>query len=866
MKRWLRRFGLLLRRDAVEASMDAEMRHHLECEMRDRIAAGMTPDEARRSALIDFGGVDRFKEEGRDARGTRGLEDLARDLRYAGRVLRRNPGFAAASGVTFALGIGATTAIFSVVYGVLLRPLPYREPRELVALWEQNLSRNTQTNVVSFATFNIWRERTNSFTGMAALVPRPFTLASQPTPERVSGAEVSPGYFTLLGVHPALGRDFLEGDTEAVILSDSFWRVRLGADPAAVGRSLAISGVPHTIVGVMPADFDPPRFAWLQRQDAWFPLVETAQSRAWGRFLLVIARLRTGVTVAAARTELAAVAARLEQQSPAHRGWSATAVPLRAQLTGEARTPLIAVSVAVTLLLLLAVTNVGTLTLSMMRRRVHELAIRRAIGATDRRLLNQLLVQSALIGLVGTALGLLTAVPALRVLQALLPADIPRPGSIALDRPVLLAAIVMAVTATLAFGGVAARRTGTAGSASVLLASTRSARRTGGGVLVAAEIAIGLALAVLALLTARSFAQLRAVDLGFEPSGVVAARIALPGSYDSPDRRRIFFHRLIERLESVPGLARAGVISTRPFGGLGPATTVHDAAGPPPGPGQELVADARFADGGYFATMRIQVLRGSVFGETDRFTGAPAVVVSEALARAVFGTADAVGRTLHVNMFDGLDAEILGVVADAHLADSRTPPRPALYLSTGAFTDNARDVVVRVDGEVHATVAAIKLAIASIDPAVPVHQVTAMRQVIDDSLATDRFAAYLLGGFALIALLLAGVGVFGVFSSDVAARRREIGIRLALGSSSRGILGLFLRRAVSQAALGVLVGSLVAVVIARLLSSLLFGVSAADPLTLLTAALAAMALAASATVLPAWLAMRHSPLDTLRES
>ena len=866
MTRWLRRFRLLVRRDAVDASMDAEMRHHLECEIRERIAAGMQPDEARRSALIDFGGVERFKEEGRDARGTRRVEDFVRDLRYAARVLRRNPGFAVASGITFALGIGATTAIFSVVYGVLLRPLPYREPRQLVALWEQNISRSTKPNVVSFATFNAWRERTGSFSGMAALVPRPFTLAAQPTPERLMGAEVSPGYFALLGVQPTLGRDFLDGDSAAVILSDAFWRVRLGADPRVIGRSILISGDPYTIAGVMPAGFDPPQFAWLQQQDAWFPLVETAQSRSWGRFLLVIARLRPEATVIAARAELASVAAQLEQESPAHKGWSATAIPLREQLTGDARTPLIAILVAVALLLLLAVTNVGTLTISMMRRRVHELAIRRAIGATDRRLRNQLLVQSLLIGLVGTALGVLTAFPALGILQSLLPPDLPRAGSIALDRPVLLVAVATAMAATLAFAGVAARQARRAYGATVLLGSARVARTSRGGALVAAEIALGLALGVLALLTARSFVHLRAVDLGFDPAGVVAIRVALPGSYDGPDRRRLFFSTLVERLESVPGITRAGVVSTRPLGGLGPATNVYDAIGPAPAPGQGLVADVRFSDAGYFAAMRIRLLHGSTFTRIDPVAGPPVVVITEALARTVFGTVDAVGRKLHLNMFDGLDAEVLGVVADAHLADSRTPPRPALYLSTSAFTDNARDIVVRTEGDALSAVPAIKAAIASIDPDVPVHRVTTMRRVVDDSLATDRFAAFLLAAFALIAVLLAGVGVFGVFSSDAAARRREIGIRLALGSSTSGILGLFVRRAALYATVGIVIGSVIAVSVAGGLSSLLFGVSPADPATLTVAALAAMLLAALATVLPAWRAIRRSPLDTLRES
>ena len=389
--------------------MDAEMRHHLECETAEYVRHGMAPDEARRRAVRDFGGVDAVKEAARDARGGRSLEDLVLDLRYSARLLRRNAGFTTVAVLTFALGIGAASAIFSVVYGILVRPLPYAHADRLVVLWERHVPRNRDQNVVSVENFEAWRDSAQAFDGMAALVPRPVTLVEGGTPERSSGAEVSPGYFELLGVSPVHGREFASADARpgaagVVILSDGYWRRRFAGDPSAVGRVLSVSGQPHTIVGVMP-NVEPPRFGWLGEQQMWFPFVPTAENRAWGRFLLVVARLRPDVTLDRARAEMAAIAERRSREIPANEGWQATVTPLAQQITGDVRTPLVVLLCAVGLLLLMAVTNVATLTLSLTRRRAHELAMRRAIGATDGRLFRQLFTQSALLGALGGGVG-----------------------------------------------------------------------------------------------------------------------------------------------------------------------------------------------------------------------------------------------------------------------------------------------------------------------------------------------------------------------------------------------------------------------------------------------------------------------------
>ena len=327
LTRVVRRAVRLLRRDTVERSMDAELRHHVDCEIAERVRSGMSPDDARRTALRDFGGIEAIKEEARDARGGRGVEDLALDLRYAVRVLRRNPGYTLGAVMTFALGVGAVTAIFSLVYGILLRPLPYAAPDRLVTVWERNVPKNRDRNVVSLDNFEAWRDRARTLHQMAAVVPTSITLPGDPAPERLVGAEVTPGYFGTLGVLPVLGRDFSASDARdglAVILSDALWRRRFNADPSIVGRAIVLSDRSYAVVGVMPPRFDPPRLGWLGQQELWFPLVATAQTRSWGRFLIVLARLSPGVAIEQARAEMTAIAAQRATESSANEGWSAS--------------------------------------------------------------------------------------------------------------------------------------------------------------------------------------------------------------------------------------------------------------------------------------------------------------------------------------------------------------------------------------------------------------------------------------------------------------------------------------------------------------------------------------------------------------
>ena len=859
----------LFRRGRMERRLDDEMHFHLEMLTERHSRAGLPVGEARRRALAEFGGTERFKEAARDEYRSRIVEELAQDIRYAARVLRHYPGFTIAAALTFALGIGASAAVFSVVNAVLLRSLPYADPDRLVVVWERHPGRNVERNVVAVPNFEAWRQRSSSFAGMAGVVPLPATVALAPSPERVIGAEVSPGYFTLLGVSPALGREFTaeeesNGGDNVVVLSDAFWRSHFGADPSVLGRTVPIDGRAHVIVGVMPATFDPPRFSWLSDQAFWRPFAPTENNRSWGRFLLVVARLNDRSTLEAARREIAAIADGLARETTSNLGWSAWVTTLESEITGEVRSPLMVLLGAVGLLLIMAIANVTNLTLALTRRRDHELAVRRAIGATSWRLTRQLVTQSAVVGGLGGIVGAIVAGVSVHGLVALLPPEIPRVESIRVDGPVLVFMLVAVAGASVVVGLVSALRSMPVDAAATLRErGGRNTRRLRGGSLVAAEIALGLVLTVLAGLMVRTFVALRAVDVGFDTDRIVVARVGLSGPrYSTPEARSTFFGDVLDQLRGTPGVQAAGLISTRPFGGAGPATTVADANAR--AAGDSLIADVRFADGGAFQALGIPLLAGGVFDERDRRGAAPRVVVNETLARTLWPGVNPIGRRLRIEMYDGITPEVIGVAGDAHLSDVRTPPRATAYLADTRFPSEARDLIVRGRGDVAALVAVVRATVMGLDPTIPVYQTETLASVVRRSLARDRFTTMLLSGFAIVALLLAGVGIYGVFAGDVAERRKEIGIRVALGAPGAGVVRLVMVRAARRAVAGVAVGSVGALLAARGLESMLFGVKSADPGSFIAVAMLLLFVAFVATLVPAVRASRVSPLVAIR--
>jgi putative ABC transport system permease protein len=871
--RAMRRLRWLVRRQSIETAMDDEMRYHVECEVADRVARGVSEGEARRTAMRDFGSVEAFKDAGRDARGLTWVDDVGRDLHYATRVLRRQPGFTLAVVVTFALGIGCTSAIFSLVNGVLLRPLPYSAPKKLVALWERNDARKSGPNVVSVETFEAWRARARSFDEIAALVPSNVTLDGEPA-ERIKGAEVSPSFFRLLGVHPRIGRDFEAGDESSgsarvVMLSDGFWRTHYGSDRGVVGRVISLDGLPATIIGVMPADFNPPRFGWMMEQPLWMPFVPSAGNRSWGRVLHVVARLRNGVDIEQANSEMAAVSTGLARERPEHdAGWSSLAVPLADQISGQLRTPLLILFAAVALLLAMSAVNVASLVTAFVRGRAHELVVRRTIGATAGRLARQLLMQCAVLGGIGTVAGIGLAIACTRGIVAFAPASVPRLEEVRIDTDVVVFAAFIATLTTIAFGLLAVRRAVRGSSDSVSGSSlgasrTTTARRSGTSI-ITAEIAIGVVVTLSATLMVRSFAKLRAVDLGFETSSVVAGRVSLPdAAYDTDARRDAFFDALIAKVRALPGVQGASLTTSRPLACCAPSTAVRDplsstamAVAP--------IADVRFVDDALFSVLHIAQLGGSVFGPDEPRDGPVRVVVSKALARTIWGDADPIGRTLSIKLFGTTNARVIGVVGDVHLAGARTPVRPTAYLSTRRYSNSERDIVVRGSVEPAVLISAMRSALATLDAKVPLVAPTTLDASVATTLAEDQFTTLLLSAFALLALILASVGVYGVLSADVRRRRKEIGVRLALGAGAGGVVRLILGEALRPALVGAVIGLGAALVTARSMASLVFGIGAWDPLSFIGVTLGLLGVAAAATVMPAVRATRVSPVEAIR--
>jgi predicted permease len=514
------------------------------------------------------------------------------------------------------------------------------------------------------------------------------------------------------------------------------------------------------------------------------------------------------------------------------------------------------------------VTNVATLTVSLMRRRARELATRRSLGATDRRLLQQLLTEGALLGGCGTAVGLVVVAPLVRVLVALAPVDIPRLSSIHVDLPVVAAIAATGLLATAALATAAATRGRSLAIASGLKVDgdSRASARAGTGALMVAEVAVAFALTIVATLMVRSFVQLRAVDFGFTADRVVAARISLVGPrFDSRAKQQAFFDALLDGVRKLPGVEAAGRISTRPLAGAGPATEAADPMQPRGAATRAVVADIRYVDPALFRTLQIPIVQGAAFEAAGAASAPTRVVISESLAEALWPRQPAVGRRLHFALYNGILTEVAGVVRDLHILDPRTPTRPLAFLPDDRFPSDTRDIVVRAAGDA-AIVSSVRRVVASLDPAVPLYQVAPLSELVDRTTASDRFITLLLSAFAAIALALGAIGVFGVISGDVARRRKEIGIRMALGARASSVVGMMLKRTLVPALGGVGAGSVLAAMVTYSMRSLLFGVAPHDTGSFIGVAALLMALAAVATLIPTRHALHASPVDALRES
>lgn len=803
---------------------------------------------------------------------------LAHTLRFALRSLRRSPAFTISVAATLALAIGALSAVFSATYGVLLRSLPYRNPHELITLWvDLRSSGRAEPEWLSFPDFADWRDEARSLIGVAAYTGWAATVASDGSleAERIPGAAVSWNYFQLLGVAPALGRAFQEIEDapnaeRVVVLGDGVWRRRFGADPGIVGRALTLNDEPWTVVGVMPASFRPPMIG----AQIWRPLRQNRFSEPCGRgcvSLQAIARMRPGSTLETTRKELSdilAIAARSDPNVvPGARAWP---IALRDHLIGEARTPLLVLTGAVALVLLLACANLANLLLVRGMRRRGEIAVRLALGAERSRIRAELLLESLVLAATGGIAGLAVAGAGIGVLRSIMPASVATVSTITLDWRVMTFTTVASIATGLLFGAAPAWRLADLELASSLRDSTRGARR--GDVrfrnaLVVVQFALAVMLLNAAGLLTRSFLTLSRTELGFAPARVLSLDLQIPrGRYPTPAEAQRFFDATIERLRALPGIATVAATSVAPLGN-GDMNFGFQKEGMEPRRGAPPTLWARRVTPGYFATMGMTIRAGRGITDDDRVDGPRVAVINEAAARAYWAGESPLGKSIVLEGPGGAaPTRIVGIVASVRHDGPRQPVKPEVYVPAAQRAGRALTIVVRTSAEPGAAVAAVRSVVRELEPNIPVPTPALLADRLGDTIALPRLFMWILSGFGVAGLALASVGIYGLVRYSVETRTREFGIRMAIGAAPSGILTLIAREVLALTALGIAAGIGGALAVSRLLGALLVGLTATDPLMLGLTSLTLVTVGTAAMLVPARIAVRTDPSIALRHS
>ena len=799
------------------------------------------------------------------------IDTLLQDLRYAARTLAKSSGFTAVVVLTLALGIGANTAIFSVVNGVLLTPLPYQDPSRLVVVWESKGTSNH--NVVNPANYMDWHDRATSFSGLALMSWAGLTFTGDEA-ERVQGRAVTPDFFGVLGAAPLLGRTFRAEESRphvprVIVLSEALWRRRFGADRAIVGRAVPVAGGTARVVGVMPASFRPMPYG---QEEYWEPMPLDWSNRARnGRYAMVVGRLRDGVTIERAQTEMSRIARQLESDAPDFdTGWGATVVPLMEQVVGGAQRTILVVLGAVSLVLLIACANVANLMLARASSRERELAIRAALGASRWRLVRQALVESVILALAGGAAGALLASWGVHLLVRAAPPDVPRIADIRLDLTVLAVTGLVSMAAGVLFGLPAAlSRSGTA----IQGLHAATTRTTAGvpaarlrGALVIAQMSLAIVLLVGAGLLVRSLQRLIAVDPGFDPANISAVTITLPdATYPDSLRRVTFYERLLERVRAMPGVQSAGIISWLPMTPGNAATSLTVVGRPEPAPGQKPTAAIRIVDPGYFDAMRIPLRRGRSLAPSDRLGSVPVAVISEAMVRKLWPGEDPIGQHVTVDWWhEKVSVGIVGVVADSRHDGLDAEFQPTLFYPFAQESQGGMSLVLRSTLPPATLTRMVRAAVSEMDKGLPVADAVTMYHHISEMMADRRYPAFVLGLFAALALTLAAVGIYGVLSYTVGQRTREIGVRLALGARPADVLRTVLGGGLRLTLSGVALGGMAAGLAAGALGKLLYGVHPLDPVTFAGVPLVLVGVALLAMAAPARRAARVDPMVALR--
>ena len=877
------RLRALRRRETVINDIDREMRSHVDLQTEANIKAGMSPAEAHAQALRSFGNLNRALDEAYDVKGGGLFETVVQDVRYGARMLVKHKAFTAIAVVTLALGIGANTAIFSVVNELLLRPLPYRDADRVVMLWEVTPEGRHQ-NTTSRQNFRAWKAQSSSFEQLAAFTDQRVNLTGTGEPEELSVQFATTDLFKVLGVEPLLGRTFsadddVPGKPDVAVLSYSLWQRRFGGQPNIVGQTITLNSYKFTVIGVMPPNFHfhiKHRSGTGRPAELWaiLPMPVGPGANEIGRFLSVVGRLKSGVSIDQAQAELKTIHARLSDAIPQYnKNYTAEVLPLREQFFGNVRRPLWLMLGAVGFVLLIACANVANLLLSQATSREKEIALRAALGARRVRITRQLLTESLLLALLGSVLGLGFAWLGIKALVAISPRDLVSLGSVGLNVSVLLWTLGISVLTGIIFGLAPAVHISRLNLNDSLKegGKAESAQASGSrrlrSVLVVSEIALALVLLASAGLLIKSFMRLQQVDRGFNTDNILTMVLRLPEAKYAQDPQLVaFFGQALDRVRALPGVRSAGMINFLPlYGGLGSNTGFKIEGQPEPPPGQGPSCDVRAVDAGYFQTMGIPLLRGRNFSDIEQKEPRHVILINEALARKHFPNEDPIGKRLDVAMFEKpFWAEIIGVVGNVRYDSLIDESPPAAYFAHPDLAYPFMTLVIHTDGEPTAIAPAVQREIRSLDPNQPISDVRSMDQVMSEWVARSRFNTLLLGLFAGLATLLSAVGIFGVMNYSVALRTRELGLRLAIGAQPRQVLLLVLKQGLLLTMVGVVLGLGAAFALTRLLSGLLFGVEAVDVSTFTTISLLLVIVSLLACYLPARRAMRIDPLQALR--
>ena len=869
-----KRLNSLIRHGELDRGLNAEVRFHIEMETEQNIKLGMSPDEARLKALRSFGPMEKHKEETRDARGSMWLEALIQDLRYCARSFVKSPGFAAIASLTLALGIGANTAIFSVINAAFFAPYGIEQPERLVRLWGQDLSRNILQLGFSVPKYEVIRDQQTSFAslGAAAQLPRTLLLNGQ-EPIQINGALVTSTFLDAFGAVPIAGRFFHAAEERGAVavIGEALWRQRFSARETVIGESLAVDGVSYTVIGIAP------RLPAFWDADIWttnpyeFPGIAEATIRRGFSYLQPVGRLKSGVSEEQARRELEVLGARYSAAYPANAdaAWTLTAIGLRDDIVGASRSSLLTLLGAVGLLLVVACANVANLLLVRFTGRRQEIGLRAALGASRGRIVRQFLVESLMLSGAAALSGAVFAYWALPGLVILAQNNLPFANDIRISLPVLGATALLALAAGLVMGLYPAVQ----GSRSDIVSVLRDGGRTMVGALgshrarraiVMGQVAVSVVLLIGAALLVTSFAKLRSQDAGFDSTNIFVASVSLPPSrYPDIDAQSRFWLRLAEALASAPGVSRATLASTPPLNGGFTRSPYALAEGAVVPMNERPLGLTVSVTPGYFATMRIPVVAGRDFSERDTATAPRVAIVSRSTARKLGGEEAILGRRIIMGA-SGEVMEIIGVTRDTRAQTLASTAEVEFYRPVMQRQRPAMAMLVKTAADPAAFEATARQVLAGLDATLPLTGITTHDRMLEQSLAQQRLLFVMLGVFAVLAVVLSSVGIYGVVSSFVGQRTSEIGVRIALGASRAQVIGIVLGQRLVPVGAGLLAGVVLAAALGRFVEGLLFEVSPLDPLMLAGATLLLALVAGAACAIPAGRASRIDPVTALR--